>query len=674
MTMTLSTKIENLNGVGPAIAASLHALEIYTVGDLLMFFPKAYDDFSKISKVGDLSPGQATIKVTLADITSGYRNGGLHITSASALDDTGAVKVSWFNQPYRSKAIKPDTEYYVSGLLEFKYGSYQMINPAVELVKAETDNTAKIVPKYKERKNLKSHAVRKIMANAMEACSEIVDSLPSVVLEQEGLMSKAEAIRQLHMPESVDSLESAKRRLGFEEVFELQLAALYSKAQAKQFLADRLTFDAESTSKFLANLSFKLTDAQRKAAWQILQDIDKTAPMNRLLQGDVGSGKTIVAGMAIEQCLRAGKQAALMAPTEVLAAQHAKTLSTLLGNDKVELITSQTKSATKSQIIDKATSGKAQLFVGTHALIQKSVQYENLGLAIIDEQHRFGVDQRQKLLVGKKMPHLLSMTATPIPRSLALTVYGDLDISVIDELPPGRKPVETVVKPFTAVEEIDRLIDESVRKKQQVYIVCPLIEESDKLALKNAQAEYERVRSRHKIAKVGLLHGKLKSDEKQSVLDDFKNGSLDIIVTTTVIEVGVDVPKASLMVIEGAERFGLAQLHQLRGRVGRSDIQSKCVLVTSAGVRPSTRLRAMEQTNSGFKLSEIDLELRGPGAIYGKRQHGILDLAMANLGDTKLTSHIRSVAQTFLDSNPDLSQYPLLLSKINKLRSITQLN
>ncbi len=672
--MNLSTKIQEVKGVGPAIASSFASAGIETVLDLLMYFPRNYDDYSHIQEIGKIQPGSVTIKVKFEDIKSGYRNGGLHITTASATDGTGAVNVSWFNQPYRSQSLKTNVEYYVSGELEFKYGRYQLINPSLEQVSDLPKQTAKILATYPEKKTLKSRQIRKIILEVIDLTNKIADPLPELIVKQEKLMPKGEAIKQVHLPTSQDKLEQARRRLGFEEVFELQLAALVSMLQVKSLQAPKLEFDVDKTKAFLAGLKFKLTDAQRKAAWQILQDIDSVSPMNRLLQGDVGSGKTVVAGMAVEQCLRSGKQAVLMAPTEVLAGQHLKTLSQLLPKKSVVLLTSDTKPAEKRQILERAVAGEPLLFVGTHALIQKTVGFSQLGLAIIDEQHRFGVEQRQKLLHGKKMPHLLSMTATPIPRSLALTVYGDLDVSVIDEMPPGRTPVATVAKPFTAAQEIDRLVDETVKRGEQIYIVCPLIEESDKLSVKNVEEEYERVQRTHKNARVGLMHGKLKSPVKQQVLEDFSNKKLDIIVTTTVIEVGVDVPGASLIIIEGAERFGLAQLHQLRGRVGRSELKSRCILVTSAGIKPSQRLRAMEQSNSGFALSEIDLKLRGPGAVYGTRQHGALDLRMANITDTRFISHIRQVAKEFLDSSPDLSQYPSLTLRINQLRSLTQLN
>jgi len=672
--MNIESKIDQVKGVGPALTESFTEAGIITIKDLLMYFPRTYNDYSHLEPINKIRPGPVTIKVMFVDMEAGHRTGGLHISKASAIDETGSVSVSWFNQPYRTKSLKTGVEYYVSGVLDFKYGRYQLINPSIEQVSDLPKQTAKILATYPEKKTLKSRQIRKIINEVIVLVDQIKDPLPDEIVKSEFLMPKSEAIKELHLPSSQAKLQQAKDRLGFEEVFELQLAALVSKRQAQSWLAPKLTFDSDKTKVFLSGLKFELTGAQKKAAWQILQDIESTSPMNRMLQGDVGSGKTVVAGMAIEQCLRAGKQAALMAPTEVLAVQHAKTLNDLLPPDSIVLLTSAVKPAQKREILKRAEVGEPMLFVGTHALIQQAVSFSQLGLAIIDEQHRFGVAQRQKLLNGQEMPHLLSMTATPIPRSLALTVYGDLDVSVIDEMPPGRQPVETKVLPFTSVQEVDRMIDETVARGEQVYIVCPLIEESDKMELKNVEDEFRRVRKDHAKARSSLLHGRLKSDEKQKILNDFKNRELDILVSTTVVEVGVDVPGATLMIIEGAERFGLAQLHQLRGRVGRSDLQAHCMLVTSPGMKPSARLRAMEQTNSGFKLAEIDLKLRGPGAVYGTRQHGELDLRMASLSDTKLISHIRQVAKAFLDTDVDLSQYPILFSRIKQLRSLTQLN
>jgi ATP-dependent DNA helicase RecG len=672
--VNIDSKIDQVKGVGPALRDSFASIGVITVRDLLLYFPRTYDDYSDIKPISDIEPGKVTIKVRFQDIKASYRTGGLHITSANASDDTGSVLISWFNQPYRAKSLKAGQEYFASGTLEFKYGRYQLINPNIEVSIDSPTQTGRILAIYPEKKTIKSSQIRKVLDQVIVLADQIHDHLPKDIVQQQELLTKAEAIRQIHKPDSAELLSKAKSRLGFEEVFELQLAALLSKQQNQAYESPELVFDAEKTSEFLTKLKFKLTDAQRKSAWQILQDISKEQSMNRLLQGDVGSGKTVVAGMAIEQCLRSGMQAVLMAPTEVLAAQHAKTLVQLLPEDKVVMLIGDIKSNQKNEILARAANGESLLFVGTHALIQKAVAFKNLGLAVIDEQHRFGVRQRQKLMSGKKMPHLLSMTATPIPRTLALTVYGDLDISVIDEMPPGRSIIETRVVPFASSAEIDRLVDEVVAKRERVYIVCPLIEESESLELKNVKQEFERIKTAHPVANVGILHGKMKSEEKQAALSRFKTGEIDILVSTTVIEVGVDVPDASLIIIEGAERFGLAQLHQLRGRVGRSEIKAKCMLVTSAGVKPSTRLRAMEQTNSGFKLAEIDMKLRGPGAIYGTKQHGLLDLRMASLNDSKLIASIRQTAQNFLDSGVDMSHYPELFTRIIQLRGLTQLN
>lgn len=669
----MTKKLIELKGVGEKVALQFREAGIESVDDLLNYFPRDYRDYSHTDKISALKPGLVTARVRFEKVKGSYRRGGMHITTASAYDDTGKIKITWFNQPYRSSSIKETEEYFVSGELEFKYGSYQLVNPSLELTSDMPKNTARILPIYPERRGVKSTQLRKIFSNNTYLFDDIDDLLPASVLGDASLISRRDALEQIHIPTSKESLDEAKKRIGFEEVFELQLAALISKQESNKWQAPKLEFDADKTKQLLSKLSFKLTNGQRKAAWAILKDIATDSPMNRLMQGDVGSGKTIVAAMAIDQCLRSGWQAALMAPTEVLAKQHYHTIKGLLGSDRVVYLSSETKAKEKTEIAEQAESGEVLLYIGTHSLIQKGVDFSKLGLAVIDEQHRFGVEQRRHLLNKQTIPHLLSMTATPIPRSLALTVYGEMDVSVIDELPPGRKKVDTTVITFNQSAKVDEQIAARTAAREQVYIICPLIEESETISAKNAEEEYRRVTKAHKSASVGLLHGKLSSAEKDKQIADFKNGKLDILVSTTVVEVGVDVPNATLIVIEGAERFGLAQLHQLRGRVGRSDKQSSCLLVTSPGAQISNRLKAMEQTNNGFELAEIDMNIRGPGAIYGTRQHGALDLRIAKLSDTKNIAYVRQQAKAFLDRE-DINEYPALAKKVATLRSITRLN
>ncbi len=671
--MDINSNVTKLKGVGEKVAKSLAGAGITTIADLINYFPRTYQDYSNTMTIEDLTPGLVSIRVKFSSISGGYRRGGMHITSAVADDETGKVKITWFNQPYREAGLSTEKEYFISGELSFKYGSYQIVNPNLEIASDLPKHAARVLPVYPERRNLKSRTIRSILSSNQSIFDNIEDILPSSVIEDNQLVSRGEALKQLHLPSSMQDVDRAKRRLGFEELFELQLSALIDKSEAEKWNSPRLKFSATQTKKLLGTLNFKLTNAQKKAAWQILQDIDSKSPMNRLLQGDVGSGKTIVAAMAISQTLANGWQAVLLAPTEVLAKQHLETISELIDPDEVVYLSSESTRKEKNRVKKLARESQSSVFVGTHALIQEAISFGKLGVAIIDEQHRFGVEQRQRLLNNKVTPHLLSMTATPIPRSLALTVYGEMDVSVIDELPPGRQMIKTRVVSFQDTGKVDAQITGVASRKQQVYIICPLIESSETISSKNAEEEYLRIKKQHPQLKTGLLHGKLKSTVKAETIDNFKSGKIDVLVSTTVVEVGVDVPNASLIVIEGAERFGLAQLHQLRGRVGRSKLKSSCILVTSPGAQISNRLRAMEQTNSGFKLAEIDLSIRGPGAIYGTMQHGALDLRMASIGDAKTISHVRAAAKRLLDTE-DINKYPALVSRISKLRSITQLN
>ncbi len=454
-------------------------------------------------------------------------------------------------------------------------------------------------------------------------------------------------------------------------------ASSMSRRQHQSFQAPKIVFDKTLASQFIESLPFKLTDAQRASSWQILQDIERNVPANRLVEGDVGSGKTVVAAMTALQVIRAGYQVAIIAPTEILAQQHAESLSkTLAGFDvAIGLLTGGVKSKPRESVLAKIKSGEAQLVIGTHALIEPTVIFKNLGFVVVDEQHRFGVKQREKLqLKSELMPHLLSMTATPIPRSLALTVYGDLDVSVIDEMPKGRLPIKTKLVRQSTREAAYKHIDDQIIEGRQVYIICPLVEDSDFLGVKSVETEYARLQTTiFKHRRIGLLHGRMKPVEKDQIMLDYKAGKYDILVSTTVVEVGVDVPNASVIMIEAAERFGLAQLHQLRGRVGRSDKQSYCYLVPSNDKMISKRLRAMEQTTDGFKLAELDLKLRGPGAIYGTRQHGQLDLRFAKLTDRKLIAQVQKDVKQLLD-NDELKNYPELVRKINAARAVTQLN
>lgn len=672
--------IADVKGVGESVAKKLNILGIKTKDDLIWNFPRRYDDFSSLTKISDIQPGMISIRAKIQNVSGRYVRRGMHITEAIASDDSSSVRIVWFNQPYRAKAIKPNQEYFISGNFELSRSKFAIMNPSAELASDFPVNSARIVPIYRETKGLKSHTIRKVLASIKDDISQIPETLPDEIIKEQGLIGLAQALLQIHFPASSQELEDARKRLAFEEVFNLVLAALITKQENSLSKAPKIGFDEKLAKAFVDSLPYKLTNAQRKAAWQVLQDMEKDMPANRLVEGDVGSGKTVVAALASSMAVGQGYQVAVMAPTEILARQHAENFSQLLkplGQDsKIVLLLGSMKPAQKQNAHKKIKDGSAQLIIGTHALISEKVDMKNLGLAIIDEQHRFGVEQRKTLLAkAGHVPHLISMTATPIPRSLALTVYGELDVSVIDEMPPGRKPAITEIISPNSKSQLYEKVDAELDKGHQMFVVCPLISESDNLNFLSAEEVFKDLSSKvFKHRKVALLHGKLKSDQKEKIMSDFANKKYDILVSTTVIEVGVDVPNATIMMIEGPERFGLAQIHQLRGRIGRGGQQGYCYLIMSDSKAPTKRLLALERETDGFKLAELDLQLRGPGAIYGTMQHGELDLRLANISDTKLISAVRNQAQKFLDSGGKLSNYPELAKNVYKNRLITSLN
>jgi len=674
----LQSSITTVKGVGANLAGKLALLDVRTVEDLLYFLPYRYEDFSQVIPVAAIAPGAITIKASVESVAGRYVRRGLHITEAVLDDGSAKTRAVWFNQPYRSEQLKKGETFYFSGSYELQRNRYVLSNPATEREHEFAVSTGRIVPIYHETKGLKSAQIRKIMRELVPLLRMLPETLPAAVVQREQLMAIGEALEQLHFPADPKQLERAKARLAFEELLELLLASLLNKQDNAALQGYHIPFVKAVAEQFVTSLPFRLTDAQRRAAWEIYQDFEQATPMNRLLQGDVGSGKTAVAAMVSYMAVKAGYQIALMAPTEILAAQHAQTLAALLEplGVRLGLLVGSLKSAAKESLQAHIAAGDVDIIVGTHALIQKKSEFAKLGLVIIDEQHRFGVEQRATLL-GKSdiMPHLLSMTATPIPRSLQLTVYGELEVSVLDELPAGRKPITTqLFSPFMRKQVYAR-IDEELAAGRQAYVVCPLVGEGELAELKSAETEYAALRDgAFKHRRLGMLHGQMKADEKDAVMRRFKAGELDVLVATSVIEVGVDVPNATVMLIEGAERFGLAQLHQLRGRVGRGEHQSHCFLIPSSGKRPSERLLELEQSQDGFYLAEVDLRLRGPGEIYGRMQHGALNLRVANLADTKLIKHVRSVAQELLDGRIDLLHYSQLNRHVARYRRLTSLN
>lgn len=680
--MTINDSVEVLKGVGSEVAKKFAALGVRTVGDLADNFPRRYEDYSNVVPINRLHPGAVTIEAEIKQAKGRYVRRGMHITEAVASDGTGSVRLVWFNQPYRAAAFKSGQSYFISGQYELSRQRFAIMNPSVELASDFTVNTARILPVYRETKGLTSRQIRRILREALPLLNQLPETLPDWLIKEQKLLPRSQAVLAMHFPESADNLEAAKRRVGFEEVFQLTLASLLNKYDLMKDEAASIPFSEELAQKFVKNLPFQLTDAQRKVVWQIYQDMQKTQPMNRLVEGDVGSGKTVVAAMAAIMAIAKGYQVALMAPTELLARQHAENIYKLLEplnlQSQVALLVGGMKNHEKDAAREAIRRGQAKFIIGTHALIQESVDMHKLGLVVVDEQHRFGVEQRQKLLAKSGyMPHLLSLTATPIPRSLALTLYGELDVSILDTKPAGRQPIQTEIVAPTSRQQLNQKIEKELDAGRQMFVVCPLIIESssDKIKANSAEKIYEQFRTKDfKNRRVGLLHGKMKPAEKNEIMEKFVRHELDILVSTTVIEVGVDVPNASIMLIEAAERFGLAQIHQLRGRVGRGGYKGYCYLMMSDSSAPPKRLQALERVDDGFRLAELDLELRGPGAIYGTMQHGALDLRVAKLTDVKLIAAARRAAQSFIERGENLLKYKQLKEKVVALRAVTNLN
>ena len=673
--MNLHTPLSDIKGVGERTTAKFEQAGLKTVRDLLYYLPRSYEDFSLARSIADVRPGRVIVRATVSDTKLSRKRRGLTLTEATLSDPTGKIRAVWFNQPYRRTQFISGKEYYFSGDYELSYGRYQLMNPSAELVNDHGERGDEIVPTYRASYDLTPKQIRAVLRK-LELYIPLVDEyLPDSVVRPERLATRAEALRMIHFPKSEGEITEARQRLAFDELFELLLASEFNKQANNQLKAAAIPFDLAAVKKFVASLPFKLTDSQRIATWEIIKDIGRKAPMNRLLQGDVGSGKTVVAGLVACLAAKNGFQTAIMAPTEVLAQQHAETLHQLLEpfGVQVALLTGGVKS--KQKLYERMASGDAQVIVGTHALISKKAQYHKLGLVVIDEQHRFGVRQRQELLAKSRfMPHLLSMTATPIPRSLQLTVFGDLDISTLNQMPAGRKPIKTKIVSPNSVEQTLEQVERELVASRQAYYICSQISENGQDDLKNVQKEYQHLSRRFKLFQVGLLHGQLKADEKAKILHDFLHKKIDLLVATTVVEVGVNVPNASTMVIRDADRFGLAQLHQLRGRVGRGEAQGYCYLVTSTSAKPTRRLLEVEKSTDGFYLAECDLELRGPGEIYGRMQHGDLDLQVAKLSDTRLIARAARAAKAFAESGENLLEYKELASNVEKYQKLTTLN
>ena len=676
MTPSLQDSVSKLHLLKPEHEKALQKLGIKTVHDLLHHFPRDWSDLSEIKPISEIRPGSsATIKAQVVQISDrGSRFRRIKILETLLSDSTGHVVAVWFNQPFVRNILKPGQEYFFHGKVQFytdKKGVHtmQLQNPTYELPKSETIHMAGIVPEYPSTSKITQKQIRYWESQALLAANQITDPIPKSMRDRLKLVHLNLAIKNIHFPHSQKSLEAARRRLAFDELFIFQLAFQAQKQKIQALPAPQIPFDKQLISEFIKNLPFHLTNSQRLACFEVLQDISKNHPMNRLLEGEVGSGKTVVAGLAMYKTAHAGYQSVLLAPTEILALQHYETLKKLFAHADIEIAL-----LTRSQkIIRHPTSDIRHLIViGTHALLQEHVKFDNLGLLIVDEQHRFGIKQRAKLLTEDQalVPHLLSMSATPIPRTLALAFYGDLDISRLTELPTGRKKIITKLVRPDGRDIAYRFIKQELKKGYQAYVIVPLVGEEApaNIVRKTIVAESEKLRQVFSEFRIGVLHGRMKGAEKKQIMHDFKVKKINLLVATTVIEVGVDIPNATIIIIENAEMFGLAQLHQLRGRVGRSSLQSYCLLFTDS-VNPDTRerLEAVVKSNDGFELSEIDLKLRGPGEVIGTRQSGFIPFKIAKLSDTKLINLAKTEAKQLLDQDPKLENFPELRPQVEAL-------
>ncbi len=666
--MDLAAPIEEVKGIGPKTADVLHKAGIFTLRDLVYHLPRDYEDFQQAQDIASLKPGKVTVKAKVESITTRRMRRNLALTEATLRDKTGAIKVIWFNQPYRAKQFDQDKEYYFSGTMALSYGHYQISNPSATLA-SDYDKalTAKIQPVYPARGSVKSQDFKKFMKTIENNIALIPDMIPNF----EG---RAEALFDVHFPETLEQARSGREYLATEELFSLLLAARLNREENQKLHTEPIKGDMEAFKAFIGTLPFKLTNAQRRATWEIIQDMAEDIPMNRLLQGDVGSGKTMVAALSAFMAANAGFQTALMAPTEVLATQHAESLAKLFGDKlSVALLTGSTKH--KDELKKHIKNGDVDLVIGTHALITDDTEFSKLGLAIIDEQHRFGVMQRQKLLSkAHTMPHLLSMTATPIPRSLQLTIFGDLAVSILDELPAGRQPITTKIVSPNSTKQMWGAIEKELEAKHQVYYICKKIDDKGVSELSSVKKEVQKITHQFENYNVAYLHGKMKPAEKDEIMTLFANGEIDILVSTTVVEVGVNVPNATVMVIADADQYGLSQLHQLRGRVGRGSDASYCYLINSNSDAPTRRLREIERSQDGFYLAEVDLKLRGPGELYGSLQHGALDLRIATITDTKLVHKADMLVKDFRKKNYDMVEYKELSDSVRKYQRLTTLN
>ena len=683
--MNLNSSLELIKGVGEKTFEKFENANLQTVGDILEFFPQKYEDFTNLTDLSKIKPGKVLFKARAEKISIRRVRRGMTITEAILTDGKEKIKAIWFNQPYRVKQLQDKDDFFFSGKFEFNYNRYQITNPSVmkreELPKNQnfSGEDGEIVPIYRQKNGLKTEVIRKTLSELKPLMRILPETLPEIVVRKEKMISRAQAIEWVHFPQTAQQFDLALDRLAFEEIFELILASRLNKIENEQLKSYKIEPKIRDIKNFVEKLPFELTPSQRFASWEIMQNMAQNQPMNRLLQGDVGSGKTTVAAISALNAVKNGYQVAVFAPTEILAQQLADNFSKTLSwaDISVGFISGKVKGNARKILYENLKKGNLDILVGTSAIIQEKVEFLNLGLVIIDEQHRFGVAQRQKILEKshQKMPHLLAMTATPIPRSLQLTLFGDLSVSILKEKPKGRKPVQTEIISPASRAPMNLKIKTEISNGRQAFVIVPAISEGSNDEIKSVETEFKRLRRDFKEFRILQLHGKMKPEEKEQVMADFLAKKADILLSTTVIEVGVDIPNTSVIVIENADRFGLSQLHQLRGRVGRGGGDAFCYLVMSSNAKPPQRLQEISKTDDGFVLAEKDLELRGAGEIYGKAQSGEINLEFASIGDTKMILRAQLAVDFLFENQKEWEEYLSRKPKsLEKYQRLTLLN
>jgi ATP-dependent DNA helicase RecG len=691
--MDIETPLEKIKGIGLIFKKKLEKLKIFTLEDLLYHFPHRYEDLSRVLPISELKVGEkALIQGKIVEIKNlRTLKKKMFLTTALIKDKSSTIEVLWYNQPYLGKVLKKGKEYFFAGKLIRKSGKVFLSNPVFEEInfKEETLHTKRIVPVYPETKGISSKWFRKIFYFLLKKQKlRFSEILPSFLLRKEKLMERNRALLEIHFPTSLEGAKLARERFSFEKIFLLQLKILSERKKLQKENAFKIEIDKNLLLNFVKSLPFELTSAQKRVILEILRSLKKETPMNRLLQGDTGSGKTICAIAAILQVAKQNLQSVLMAPTEILAKQHFQTFWKFLKNfeTKIALLTSKEAQVfglfypvkiPKERLLKKLETGEIKILIGTHALLNEKISFKNLALVVLDEQHRFGVEQRAKLIKQKGLiPHFLSMTATPIPRTLALAFYSDLDFSILDEAPKGKGKVETKIVLPKEREKVYEFVREEIKKGRQAFVICPRIEEKEgKEEVKAVKKEFEKISKEiFPEFKCEMLHGKMKTKEKERIMKEMLEGKINILVSTSVVEVGIDIPKATIILIEGAESFGLAQLHQLRGRVGRREEKGFCFLFFEKfSEKAYKRLKALLESDNGLELAEKDLKIRGPGEFLGQRQWGIPDVAMEALTNEELLKRTKERAKEILERDPELKNYPLLKQKLEKMEETVHL-